>query len=341
MSIKGYSQPQTPRSKITVILSFLVIAAIFLVVYLNQYTLVINDVIEDEVISMKVPAAFSVNDDGTYVNKGTDMYLDWFFMDKNLGLTLDEMSIASKAFYFPKDDVISTLPLTIDGKEARQVQYKTLQTGKDNIHYYYSGLMTICELDNEFLLINIYYAVNESVGLENDIKDSQLNLIKVILGTVKISEQQNSSVSEQSQEIEYTLDKIKIALTDKWNNTIEGGEYGENNYCKFAYFQSKNLPMWIDFYVYKEEYKNDMSNMNDLSYNDLYDFIKEGTLWNEDCMIFEFNDYNQQNGIYYSGVTAISEHYVINMYLYTYDMSYRISEATKDYMTNYIIDIAN
>ena len=108
-------------------------------------------------------------------------------------------------------------------------------------------------------------SITESVGLENDIKDSQLNLIKDILGTVNINEQPNVTQSAYSEDVEYTLDKIKITLSDTWNNTIEDGEYAENNYCKYAYFQSKNLPVWIDFYVYKEEYTNDMSNMKDLS----------------------------------------------------------------------------
>lgn len=310
--------------------------------YIGNRTLLLPDTVEENGFQIQMPGNFVQQEDfefTSYLNDSTSMFIDIHYYDNEFGLTLKEQAQITNIYELGVDDILKSELVEINGVNAWQTQYRTLQKGNDDVHYYYNGLFTVFLVEDEYLLIDSYKCMTEADGIKNSITDSDLNLLKDIIDTVVIGKlSTNISTNEtQNVQIEQLLDEINanwVNVTDEQYRTDEYGSYESYEYL--------HLPICLDYTVYTEENITDIDslkeNMQELVDSDIYAYLGIVDVLGEEGLLYSYNNYETSSGYYSSGAFAVSEHYYIDAYISYYEDSYDISDVTMDKIISCIKD---
>ena len=145
------------KNLILIILAVLSIGGYLFYSYLTTDTMKVTNTIEEPCFTIELPKAFYKDDDanGSYLNDDKMMFIESDYYSNELGLDGESMLYNLLYSEFFEDDIISMDQVNINDEEVWQAEYRTLTTGLDGIHYYYSGLLTVFELEEEVFVQSI------------------------------------------------------------------------------------------------------------------------------------------------------------------------------------------
>ncbi|MEX1378262.1 MAG: hypothetical protein AB1Z23_12430 [Eubacteriales bacterium] len=330
-------------SKIVVFI--MLIAGSFIAInHFSDNSMLFTNTYTDETLTIQTPKSVEYYEDGEdayYVSESTLLHVDWYYLNKDYGMTLDDMMPLVFAYWFPEGEYGVVEDVVINDREAKKLSYKCLQVGKDGIHYYYSGDFVLFELSNRFVVADIYYSLSEAEGINNDIDSSQRRLIDKIANTIKIED--NTPDFPKTKINQYKLDKFVFILSDAWENSTEDGDYSEDAYGRYAYYQYKENSINMQCSEMMTEDTNDLGSiLNSLQgqpYRDDYTIIDENFLNGEPCMVVAYNSVQESSGVgYVSGVFAISEHYYADIFMYTVNDDYELTKAMQREIEKDLLD---
>ena len=277
--------------------------------------------------SIVIPSTYlEVEDqDNAYYIDNKDMYLEYYYYPREFDMDGSTMLNILVANQFFADDIVDEQKTEIDGVDVYQVQYRTLTTGVDDIHYYYSGLYSVFELDNEFFILDVYQYMTESVGINTFITDDDLKLLHDMTNTVKIKGY--SGEASSTKEDKY-IDALTIQLSNNWS---EVGE--DNGYQDWGYFVEHgfyDLAFYVDVFEYSDENVTDMETLLDMyAEYPQYEYYGDVTVAGEAGYAFKY-EYESDDGSFVYGMCAETEHYFIDIYFYTVMDSYEMPKDVAD-----------
>ena len=337
----NYDKDTHIKSTKKVFLFVFVLVLVAVGYYVVESSILISNTLTDDTISIKAPISFKETPDEYYYNEGQDMFLYWYYVPKEYGYTLDEMMPIVFSYWFSSGEYEGEYAATVDGREAYQLKYKCLLQAQNNMHYYYSGIFTVLELENRFLVVDIYYKLDEAKGVEGDISSKKLGLINDMVDSIKIND--NTADFTDAAAKTFQMEMLKITLTEDWENKTEEGEYGENESGKYVYLENINS---LALMQYSFSYENDLNDLDavqqDLKlpqYTKYYTYIGEDVLAGEPCIIYSYSHLeSRMNDSYVMGVLAMSEHYYVDMYIYSATEDMEISPETQEIFLNTILN---
>ena len=324
------------KNLIFILLAIAAIGGYLTYSYFSSSTMKMAKTIEEPSLSIEVPKAFTSNyEAGSYVNEDNMMFVEFNYYPNYLGMTPEAMLYSTIYMEFYSDAILSVEQVTIDGEDVWQAEYRTLTTGIDGIHYYYSGLLTAFELDKEIVIVDVYQAMNEAEGIDSVISEKEMQLLKDITATVKITDAGYENVTSTAKKFE--CDSLNLALWDDWHETTED----ENGYYDFGYFASytlQNTSVALELYEYNEENKNTEDDL--VSAPDNYEFLGNIDLGGETAYLYAYDAYSSDDvAPYYYGIIAISEHYWVDFYFVSYFDEYEMPDDTKDAIVNLLSSV--
>lgn len=292
---------------------------------------------EKDSYTIDLPAGFYDDGEGAYIKDSTSMLVESRYYLNELDMDIDAFSRAILYTEYYVDDIIEIEEVEIDGHDAIQAQYKTLSTGRDDIHYYYFGIMTMIKLDTVVLVVDSYVAKEEPEGINSDMSDSDKETLLEIASTIKITDEGYDDHYASPEKIDaggYTLN-----LSDNWMEATEG----ENGFYDFGYyslFASLETYMYYEFDVYNDENANDLEYIaEDAKSYDEYTYVGRDSIVGETADLYKYDAFDAGDGAYIYGVIAASEHYWVELYFYTYDDDFTLSDETVENVLDYILNI--
>jgi len=297
-------------------------------------TMQVTNTIEENSFSVEIPKSFEPDSEypNTYISDDNSMFIEYYYYADEFNLGAEAMLHIVTANQFLPDDIVSIDKVDINGNDAYQAQYRTLTTGTDGIHYYFSGLMTAFEMNDEFFVFDAYQSMEESVGINTTISDDDLELLSDITNTITITNASfsNTDTSVKSQ----NLDKLTLNLSTNWDDATQD----ENGFYDFGYYASfrfNGLPLEIYVYEYNDENIADLEVVKSNMDLDEYNYLGEVTVGGEVGYAYSYNAYSSDGEApYVYGVFTITEHYTADLYFYSqlddYRMSNEIVESFKE-----------
>ena len=322
------------RGTIIFIVLVLALGGYALYTYIGANTMNAAREIEDNSFTIQLPRAFEEDEYGLYINESNEMFVEWYFYGNNTNTDLEGIARIIETSAFDQGDFVSSEEVRINGEKAWQSEYRTLSTGNDNIHYYYEGVMTIFKLENEFLVVDAYKWMEESVGINSSISEDDMQLLYDITDSINITDDDYGNLETESQTV--YADKLALELTDEWE--ISDDEWGYYDYGYFVSYQFSGLRMWVDITEYNDENVSDLESIKEYADGtDVYTWIGDYTLKGEPAHVYAYNAYTSDGDIpYIYGVVAVSEHYMIDMYFYSYTDDYALSDDAVEGITGII-----
>ncbi len=322
-----YEERAMKKNLIFIIVAIAAIGGYLFYSHMTSSTMKVTAAVEEPSFTMELPKAFYKDDEtGSYINDNKKMFVEFDYYPNYLGLDSEAMLYSALYYEFYEDDIVSVEEVTIDGEDVWQAEYRTLTTGLDGIHYYYSGLLTAFELDNEIVVVDAYQAMNEEDGIDSKISDDDLQLLKDITATLKITDAGYQNVDTYTQRIE--CDALTLVLTDEWIETSEG----ENGYYDYGYYGSftvDNTAISMEVYEYNEENKYTEEELQ--SAPDYYEFLGTTEISGETAYLYGYNAYTFDGyEPFFYGVVAASQHYWVDFYFTSYADDYVLQSQAKD-----------
>ncbi|MEX1378246.1 MAG: hypothetical protein AB1Z23_12350 [Eubacteriales bacterium] len=291
-------------------------------------------VVDTGSFSIEIPSTYMEleDQDNAYYIDSKDMYIAYHYYPKEFSFDSETMMNILATYLFLAEDIVKTDKMVIDGVDVYQVQYRTLSTGLDNIHYYYSGLFSIFELDNEFLTVDTYKYMEESVGINTYISDDDLQLLHDMTNSVKITGDSGMVYTKE----EMYSNMLKVELSDQWAEV--GDQNGVQEWGYGVEFGFGGYDFYIDVLESSDEYANDMTTLLD-TYSEYpeYSYYGDITIADEAGYAFIY-EFDSGDGSYVYGVFGETEHYYVDVYFYTvledYEMPDEVAKAIFDFINS-------
>ena len=199
---------------VVILLIVLVLALIFLLV--GQNTNLIYKKVKDDNMSIKVPFSYEVIEGNEAVEDENDGYIQYYYIHKDYGLEMEEMlTVLLKDPQYDGGVYSGVYSAQLDGYDAVQYNYFQLDhSPKISGFFYTAGLVTLVELENRFLVINVYNKIDLDKGKGMSLEDIQLDLYNKIMNKLKIHD--NTMNMEEPEEIQIDFDGLEFSLPGYW-----------------------------------------------------------------------------------------------------------------------------
>mgnify|MGYP002398127329 CR=1 FL=1 len=221
------------KNLVFIILAVLAIGGYLYYSHLTTSTMKMTETVEEPGFTIEMPKAFYQGDEtDSYINDDKLMFVEFNYYTNELNLDSEAMIYSAIYFEFYEDDILSVESVNIDGQDVWQTEYKILTTGMDGIHYYYSGIITAFILEDEAVIVDAYQAMDESEGINSEIRPEDLQLLKDITATIRITDASETSLETYKQK--YECDALTLMLSNSWIET----NADENGYYDFGYYAS-------------------------------------------------------------------------------------------------------
>ena len=285
-----------------------------------------TNIVEKPSLTIELPKKFHEDSENIYIFDDKMMFVEFDYYPNELDFDAETMLYTVLYNEFYEDDIFSVDETTINGEDVWQAEYRTLTTGNDGIHYYYSGIMTAFTLDNEILIVDAYNAMEESVGINSTISDADLQMLEDIVNSVVITDKSYKNVETNEERME--LNDLTLVLSNNWEETVEG-ENGEYDFGYYASYLFANLPIRVDMDEYNDENRNDIESLS--AAPEGYTALGTKTINGEEAYLYSYDAYSS-DGLepYYYGVVAVSEHYYIDVYFRIYEVNYKLTDDIVD-----------
>lgn len=315
----------------------IVIIAILAMLLAGGCDLLEPSAFETESYSVELPAGFGEESEGNYLKESNSMFVDTRYYLNEANMDIDAMGRIIVLYEFYAEDIIEINEVEIDGHDALQVQYKTLATGLDDIHYYYLGVVNLIKLDTVVLVVDGYVAMTESEGIDATISSSDLETLVGIADTIKITDAGYDDHYATPEKID--ADGRTLNLSDNWVENVEG-DNGFYDFGYFSLFASVDTYMYYEFDIYNDENANNLDYIaQDAQAYDEYTYYDTKSIDSETADIYKYEGLDMEDGTYAYGVLAVSEHYWVDLYFYIYDDDFKFSDETVDNIIEYMINI--
>jgi len=312
------------KNVLVIVLAILAIGGYLIYSHFSTNTLKLAQTIEEPCLTIELPKAFEEGDeDNTYINEDKMMFVEFKYYPNEFKLDTETMLKVAIYNEFQEDDVLSIEAVEINGEDAWQAEYRTLTTGIDGIHYYYSGIMTAFMLENEVVFVDVYQAMTESEGIDKTIAQSDLQLLKDIAATVEITDDTYSEYPAEAMSV--AMDKLTLHLTDSWT-VPEQDDTGWYDFGYYTFYYLGEAPMGVEAYEYTDDYAYTEEDLQNAGSD--YTFIGNQPIGGENGYVYAYSLTSGGEAPYYYGVLVASEHYWVDIYYFMYDDSHEMSQDT-------------
>lgn len=203
---------------LVILLILLVLALIFLLV--GQNTNLIYKKVKDDNVSIKVPFDFMVIDSNEYSETSEKPIINYYYIHKDFAFNQDQMMEIIFDDFHPGEysEIYST---EIDGYNALQRHYIYKKLIHDDT-YYMAGLGTLIELEDRFLVIDMYNTLVRGEDEVMDFEDIQLELYNKITNKIKIDD--NTADMPAAENINMGVYDLELILPDYWFGSMFNGD---------------------------------------------------------------------------------------------------------------------
>ncbi|MEX1378263.1 MAG: hypothetical protein AB1Z23_12435 [Eubacteriales bacterium] len=202
---------------LVMLLILLVLALIFLLV--GQNTNLIYKKVKDDNIVISVPFNFMVIDSNDYRETSEKPIINYYYIHKDFAFNQDQMMDMIFKDLYP-GEYSEIYSAEIDGYNAlqRHYIYKTL-INYDT--YYMAGLGTLIELEDRFLVIDMYNTLVRGEGEVLDFEDIQLELYNKITNMIKVDD--NTADMPAAENITIQFYDLEFNLPEYWFGLMFSG----------------------------------------------------------------------------------------------------------------------
>lgn len=324
------------KNVLVILIAILAIAGYLIYSHFSTNTLKLAQTIEEPCLTIDLPKAFEEGtEDNTYINEDKMMFVEFKYYPNEFKLDAETMLKVAIYNEFQDGDVLSTQEVEINGEDAWQAEYRTLTTGYDGIHYYYSGVMTAFMLENEVVFVDAYQAMTESEGIDKIIAQSDMQLLKDITATVKLTDTTYSEYPAEAMSV--AMDKLTLHLTDSWA-VPEEDDTGWYDFGYYTFYYLGGAPMAVEAYEYTDDYAYTEDDLQNAGSD--YTFVGNQPIGDENGYVYSYNGTTGSDRTpYYYGVLVVSEHYWVDLFYFMYDDDHEISQDTIEAMADILARI--
>lgn len=322
------------KNTLIIIIAIMIFAAVItLVFYFGSDSMLFTSEIEKPSFTIELPKSFYEDSNGDFIGSNNGMYVTFDYYDNEIMLNTEGMVLLYESSYYDEGEIYTREKVIINGVEVWQMQYNMICQASDDTENYYAGVFTIFPVGNEFLVVDAYEWLGETNSDYSSISNRKMKLIKKITSTVQITNTEYNNTKDEALWI--NADKLKLKITSNWY-LDEDDEYGFFDYGYFVSYRYDNFRMWIDIYEYNEQNVNDLHEILESKTKDsTYTSMGEGFLAGERALLYSYNAYGESP--YEYGAIAISKHFIVDMYFYSYNNEYTLPYDTARNMLNYIM----
>lgn len=315
-----------------------ILLSVFGIMLFGSKSMRITTEIEKPSFIIRMPRAFYEDEYGDFISSNNDMYITFSYYDNEIVLNTEGIALLYEAAFYEEGEVYSSQEIIINGVEAWQMEYSMMCSAVDETQNYYEGIFTIFPINNEFLIVDAYERIGDKNSDYSPITNKNMQILKDITSTIQLTNTTVDNTADESKEL--YASKLKLKLTSNWN-LDENDDYGYFDYGYFVSYRFGKFRMWVDIYEYNEENINDMHEvLESRTKNSTYTSMGESFLAGERALLYSYNAYSVDGESPYDyGAIAISEHYVIDMYFYSYSNEYTLTYDTARNILNDILEV--
>ncbi|MEX1378264.1 MAG: hypothetical protein AB1Z23_12440 [Eubacteriales bacterium] len=300
---------------LVMLLILLVLALIFILI--GENTNPIRKKVKDDNIRISVPYSYEVIESNEAAEDENDGYIHYYYIHKDYGLTKEQIvNVLMKDILYDEWKYSDIYKRKLDGYDALQYNYIYLDhSGKISGFYYVAGLATLIELEDRFLVINVYEKVDVETGETMNLEDIQLDFYNKIMDTLKIHD--NTANMHEPDDTVVNFAGLDITLPGYWSVFMSSKVNISFNNDEFSYAMLIGHAVQKTENVVTEYYINKKENI-DLVNDDEY--IGEYMLDGEPFTVFIDNG---------KEIVAVSDKCYFIIKLYSYELDYIADEVPK------------